>query len=94
MTIKLTSNQTSFLHRLTKKSGKHFLRWAGNFQARHSLVSSTPVIANTTFPWVKQLENAYSDIRTELDTLLEHPEDIPTFHQISPDQKRISKGNN
>ena len=89
-----TSKKTSLLHRLTKKSGKHFLRWAGDFQARHSLVSATPVIANSEFPWVNKLEDAYSDIRAELDAVLEHPEDIPTFHQISPDQKRISKGNN
>jgi ornithine lipid ester-linked acyl 2-hydroxylase len=89
-----TSNHASFLSRLIKKSGKHILRWAGNFQARHSLVSTTPVIANTTFPWVTQLEAAYSDIRAELDALLEHTEDLPAFHQISPDQKRISKGDN
>ena len=25
---------------------------------------------------------------------MQHPEDIPTFHQISPDQGRISKGDN
>jgi len=87
------SNHTSLLNRLIKKGGKHFLRWAGDFQARHSLVSSTPVITNTVFPWVAQLEAAYRGIRTELDALLERPEDIPAFHQISPDEKRISKGN-
>lgn len=76
------------------KGGKHFLRWAGHFQARHSLVSTTPIIANSEFPWVAQLEGAYNQIRIELDTILEHPEKIPAFHQLSPDQKRISRGNN
>lgn len=76
------------------KIGKRFLRWAGDFQARHSLISTTPVIDNSEFSWVPQLENSYEDVRKELDRLLEHPEDIPTFHQLSPDQKRISKGDN
>ncbi len=82
------------LRRVVKKIGKHFLRWMGGFQARHSLVSSAPVIDNSEFSWVSRLEEAYPDIRQELDTLLESPEDIPAFHQLSPDQKRISKGDN
>ncbi|HHJ36463.1 MAG TPA: aspartyl/asparaginyl beta-hydroxylase domain-containing protein [Gammaproteobacteria bacterium] len=89
-----TARPVPLLQRLIKKGGKHFLRWAGGFQARHSLVSTTPVIANTEFSWVTKLEQAYTDIRIELDSLLEHPEDIPAFHQLSPDQKRISRGDN
>lgn len=88
------TSQKSFWHRLGIRTGKQFLRWNGRFQARHSLTSTTPVIANTEFDWVPSLENAWQDIRAELDMLLEHPEDIPAFHQLSPDQKRISKGNN
>ena len=80
--------------RLVMKTGKRFLRWAGDFQSRHSLISTTPFINNNEFSWVPQLENSYQDVRKELDSLLEHPEDIPTFHQLSPDQKRISKGDN
>lgn len=76
------------------QGGKRFLRWSGRFQARHSLVPSTPVIDNVEFDWIPRLEDASRDIREELDRLLERPEDIPAFHQISPDQKRISKGDN
>jgi len=75
------------------KSGKHLLRWFGAFQARHSLVSTAPVIPNHEFAWTAQLEAAAPAIRAELDALLEHPERIPSFHQISPDQQRISNGN-
>ena len=89
-----TSDKMPLWRRLTMKTGKHLLRWLGNFQMRHSLISTTPVIGNDEFTWVPQLEAAYADIRAELDALLEKPEDIPAFHQISPDQKRISKGNN
>jgi aspartyl/asparaginyl beta-hydroxylase (cupin superfamily) len=94
MSANPSTKEASFFRRPIKKAGKHFLRWAGNFQARHSLVSATPVIPNSEFSWVPQLEAAYSDIRAELDTILQRPEEIPTFHQLSPDQKRISKGNN
>lgn len=74
--------------------GKGFLRWNGEFQSRHSLVPTTPRLDNSIFDWVPELEAAYPEIRAELDHLLEHPEDIPAFHQLSPDQKRISKGDN
>jgi len=93
-TAATTPDTAPWWRRLVVKCGKHLLRWLGRFQARHSLVSTTPVIANTEFAWVAQVEGAWREIRAELDALLEHPEDIPTFHQLSPDQKRISKGNN
>ncbi|HEU0197895.1 MAG TPA: aspartyl/asparaginyl beta-hydroxylase domain-containing protein [Nevskiaceae bacterium] len=81
-------------HRLVMQAGKRVLRGVGAFQARHSLIGTGPVIDNSEFAWPPQLEQAWPDIRRELDHLLEHPEDIPAFHQISPDQKRISKGDN
>lgn len=86
--------QTPTWRRLLIRVGKHFLRWNGQFQARHSLVPTTPVIGSEAFDWIPRLESAWSDIRQELDRLLTHPEDIPAFHQISPDQQRISKGDN
>ena len=82
------------LRRLLLKAGKRSLRWNGQFQTRHSLISTTPQIGNHEFNWVATLEAHWPAIRAELDRLLEHPEDIPAFHQISPDQKRISKGDN
>lgn len=81
-------------HRLLITTGKKILRGVGEFQARHSRVGTGPVIDNSAFSWVPQLESRWQDIRVELDALLEHPERIPAFHQISPDQKRISKGDN
>ena len=82
------------LRRIVIKSGKHFLRWLGDFQARHSLVGTTPVLDNAEFPWVADLESEWQAIRKELDHVMETPEDIPAFHQLSPDQTRISKGDN
>lgn len=85
--------KSSAVRRLAVKVGKHFLRWMGDFQARHSRVSTDPVIPTAGFGWVSELEASWRDIRAELEALLTAPDDIPCFHQISPDQSRISKGN-
>lgn len=88
------SSLKSALQRLSSKAGKRFLHWNRGFQMRHSRVSTAPVVPNYEFDWVPELENAWRDIRAELDMLLEQPEKIPAFHQVSPEQKRISQGNN
>jgi ornithine lipid ester-linked acyl 2-hydroxylase len=93
-TISSNSFQAPLWRRVLIRGGKHFLRGVGRFQARHSLVPTTPAIDNASFDWIPQLESAWPEIREELDQLLEHPEDIPAFHQLSPDQQRISKGDN
>lgn len=77
-----------------KRLGVRLMRGVANFQARHSRVGTGPVLDNAEFPWVSELESVYPAIRAELEQLLEHPERIPAFHQISPDQERISKGDN
>ena len=82
------------LRRTVIQAGKHTLRKVGEFQARHSRVSTEPVLPNAEFPWVADLERRWRQVREELDTVLVHPEDIPAFHQLSPDQQRISKGDN
>jgi len=79
---------------MLKKLGVTIMRGVADFQARHSRVGTTPVLDNAEFPWTADLEAGWKDVRAELDVLLEHPERIPAFHQISPDQARISKGDN
>jgi ornithine lipid ester-linked acyl 2-hydroxylase len=76
------------VHRL----GKKFLRAILAFQGRHSQISTAPVLDNETFDWVPRLEAAFPRIRAEFERVWTHPEEIPAFHQISPDQARISKG--
>jgi beta-hydroxylase len=93
-TISPTASKAPLWRRALIRGGKRFLRWSGDFQAKHSLVPTTPVIDNKEFDWVPRLEAAWPRIRKELDHILLHPEDIPAFHQLSPDQKRISKGDN
>jgi len=76
------------------RAAKQALRKLEAFQGKHSTVGDAPVFDNGLFPWVGELEAAYPGIRGELDRLLENPGRIPAFHQISPDQARISKGDN
>ena len=85
-----TPSSTKKRYRLARR----LLRSVEAFQGRHSLVGDAPVLDKDAFPWVEPLEDATADIRGELEHVLEHPEDIPAFHQMSPDQTRISKGDN
>ena len=75
-------------------AGKKFLRLLSAFQARHSLVPTTPILKTQIFDWTRELENFSGTIRTEFDNIWTKPEQIPSFHQISPDQARISHGTN
>lgn len=84
----------SLPRRLLTRFGKRFLHWIDRMQVRHSLISTGPVIDNSAFDWVPGLEASWRVIREELDVVMQRPQDIPTFHQISPDQERISKGEN
>ena len=80
--------------RLGVRLGKVFLRTTDRFFARHSRVPTTPFLPPEDFPQVGLLEAGWKDIRNELDGVLERPQDIPTFHEMSPDQVRISYGDN
>ncbi len=88
----------TFRHRrrkLIKKAGKKIIRSIANdFMATQSLVGDHPVFDASQFAWVKTLEDNWQAIRLELDAVLLNKELIPAFHEISPDQTRISKGNN
>ncbi len=78
--------------KLVHRLGKKFLRSILDFQGRHSRIGTEPVLDNATFNWVPQLEASWPQIRSEFEQVWAYPEDIPAFHQISPDQARISKG--
>jgi len=77
---------------LVHRAGKAFLRYVNDFQGRHSSIPTTPWLSSMTFVWVPLLEMAWAPMRREFDGVWTHPDEIPAFHQISPDQARISKG--
>jgi beta-hydroxylase len=80
--------------RYVKKSGRTLLRAFDRFLGRQSLIGDRPFFDEAQFAYVQTLKDNWQIIRAELDELLKSPERIPAFHQISPDQKRISKGDN
>ena len=58
---------------------------------RYSQVPDTPFLDPLAFSWVRTLEADWELIRAELDQLLEAPERIPNFQDISRDQYNISR---
>ena len=82
----------SALRQWIHSNGKRLLRSLSALQARHSRIATTPFLDRDTFSWVKELEAQTGAIRSELLPLMPHLDQIPAFHEISPDQARISKG--
>ena len=80
--------------RLGVRIGKLVMRALDAFLARQSLVATTPFLERSAFPWVAALEAQSADIRAELNQVMQRPQDIPAFHEMSPDQVRISRGDN
>ena len=50
-----------------------------------------PYLPGDAFPWIQHLEDNWQEIRRELDELLATRE-VPSFHEISEEQKDISRG--
>ena len=78
--------------RLVKRTGKTLTRSMSEFLGRQSLVPDTPVLDPSAFAFAGMLEADWQAVRDEAKGILQHRESIPSFDQVSPDQKRISKG--
>ena len=71
-------------------AGAQLLRVTEGWVLRHSLVPTTPFLPLSTFPWSKRFEEMAPEVRSELDEVLSHREDLPNFQDISVDQASIS----
>lgn len=80
--------------RFVKRTGRSLIRSLSDFLGRQSLVGDSPVLDNKHFPFLKSFTDNWQGIRGEALEILKFREDIPAFQEISPDQKRISKGKN
>jgi beta-hydroxylase len=79
--------------RLGRRVGRRLLKRLAAFQARQSLVGDQPVFEDEgAFPFLAPFECEWRAIRGELDRLLAERGRLPAFHEISPDQYRISRG--
>jgi beta-hydroxylase len=71
--------------------GFHLLQKFEKLVAKYSIYGDKTFFDTTDFPWIKELEDNWQDIRKELDQVLKYRKDIPNFQDISKDQKSITK---
>ncbi len=57
-------------------------------------MADRPVYDAAEFPDLRPLEDNWELVHKELLAILKHRDLIPAFHELSPDQKKISKGDN
>ncbi|WP_310725569.1 aspartyl/asparaginyl beta-hydroxylase domain-containing protein [Streptomyces sp. N2A] len=69
------------------------VKWIEKQMAHHSRFEDSPFIPESAFPWSRELEDNWRDIRAELDTLLEHRDALPNFQDISTVQRQITNDN-
>ena len=77
-----------------KNNGKKFVRKIAGYQSRKSLVPDTPKIDNDYFPFLSEFTDNWDVIRKEAEAVLAFRDNIPAFHEISPDQYRLSTEKN
>jgi beta-hydroxylase len=87
----MAGKQRSWLGKRVVRFGKKARFHLWRLLAGQSLVPTTPVLDLALFPFLAPLETHWSEIRAEFDRIYADPERLPSFHEISPDQKRISK---
>jgi aspartyl/asparaginyl beta-hydroxylase (cupin superfamily) len=80
--------------RVVKRSGKNLIRGLATFLGKQSKVGDTPVYDSALFPFLKDFTENWQQINAEVKDILKFREEIPVFHDVSPDQMRISTGTN
>lgn len=84
----------AYRRRTVKRAGKRLLRKIAAVFSNQSLIGDQPVYSPGSFPAIKPLQENWKLILAELDEVLRHRDRLPAFQEISPDQKRIAKGDN
>ncbi|MCZ6764976.1 MAG: aspartyl/asparaginyl beta-hydroxylase domain-containing protein [Alphaproteobacteria bacterium] len=77
-----------------RRFGMRRIRQLAEFQGRQSKIGDRPILDRTYFDFLGPFEEGWVDIRRELDEILRHRDAIPLFQEVSPAQKKISKGEN
>jgi beta-hydroxylase len=92
--MEIVERLRSYRRTVVKTTGRRLLKRLSNFYAEQSTVGQTPFLDPGLFPFTAALETNWMVIREELQEVLKYREAIPTFHDVSPDQSRISTGRN
>jgi beta-hydroxylase len=87
-----TATLRSLRRGIVKRVGFRLGKVVRTVASRQSLVEDRPVHDPQAFPFLAPLEANWTRVHAELETLLGNRAKLPAFHQISPDQRYISKG--
>lgn len=90
--MSLTETLRSARRRVVKRVGFRMSKVIRDIASRQSLIEDRPIHDTSAFPFLAPIEADWLKIRAELDSLLKHRANLPAFHEISPDQQYISKG--
>jgi beta-hydroxylase len=82
------------LRRRVVRAGKRARPRLNAFLAAQSTVARDPVLDSIAFPFINEFERHWDVIRQEFDQIYALREALPAFHEIQPDQTRVSKGQN
>jgi aspartyl/asparaginyl beta-hydroxylase (cupin superfamily) len=80
--------------RWVKSVAKSAMAAVAAFFRRQSLIGAEPVFHRDVFPWLAEFESHWPEILAELQVVLGDQAKLPAFHEVSPDQARISRGRN
>ncbi|HST56437.1 MAG TPA: aspartyl/asparaginyl beta-hydroxylase domain-containing protein [Solirubrobacteraceae bacterium] len=76
--------------RLTIAVGERILAPIERFIGRRSLVGDATFFPLERFPWAREIEASWLEIRAELERILEDHDALPNFQDISRDQLEIT----
>jgi len=89
-----TERFRTWRRRLVKSTGKSLMAAVAELFRRQSLIGAEPVFSPSVFPWLAEFETHWPVVLEELQSVLGSTERLPAFHEVSPDQARISQGRN
>ncbi|MEJ2761140.1 MAG: aspartyl/asparaginyl beta-hydroxylase domain-containing protein [Gammaproteobacteria bacterium] len=78
-------------HRPSVAVGIWIIKRIERILVRYSKVGDRPVFDAAQFGWIRPLEADWRKVRAELERVLEKPEELPNFQDISRDQINITQ---
>lgn len=88
---KMKDGKSKKKHRFSVAVGLWIIKRIEKFLIHYSLVPDQPFSDTEDFDWINSLKKNSGVIRKELRHILENPENIPNFQDISKDQTNITR---
>lgn len=92
LTIGIGSGFKQARRLIVRRAGRRIIKSVADLMVRQSLVADRPVHDTRDYPFIADIEAGWESIRAEVTQLLRQRAQLPSFHEISPDQKYISRG--